>query len=406
MLEGDAETALVEDAGVTGPLKVAGDLEEATVPLSSPRTLAAQRRNWSGTSVALALALLLAVLVALLAGPQLGGAEGILPWLSTGTRLWEVRDGACYTAVDGDPCYFKVKWEREHGLREHPQWYVGTGLDESSTDADFQANLHRKSPGECPQPCDVSPPVENTEKYSHWRQASNGTLSFYMYRAQSDENYELSNINTASLGGVLWYLHNEVVRPYCPRHYSITRILRRHVQVRNPAVLTLGFSAFVAFDKGRCTTPECELGWEQDGYTVGCQKQADTVYKYPNPIWYSLPGPCPMADAWGKSPPCREAHPGGKCAAPNGARDCTWSMEDAGEISIAELEGIWDYAAFCAQGGGEYDKGTDSGSRLDFWNGRSDAVKGQKRVDAVKKLFKKKYPTMPNDLPDPVCPWG
>merc|ERR1712008_606850 len=70
----------------------------------------------------------------------------------------------------------------------------------------------------------------------------------YMYRAQSDADYPLENVNAADLLGVLWYLHNEIV-PYCPRKYDITRILRLKVTLRNPMM------PYVAFDFGQCTMP-------------------------------------------------------------------------------------------------------------------------------------------------------
>jgi len=220
-------------------------------------------------------------------------------------------------------------------------------------------------------------------------------MSFYMYRAQDDQNYLLENVNTATLAGVMWYLEKEVVRGYCPRHYNITRILRIRVTVQQPPGLQHNFSRFVAFDKAKCTTPGCDAYFQQHGYSVGCQRQLGTPYS-PNPVWYSLPGSCPSVDYRAKTAVCRAAQPGGRCAAPTGAKDCTWSLQDAGEISLSELEGIPDYKTFCAAGGNEY--------LISFWDGRGSPAFNEARIKKAKGLFQSKFPDLP-DLPDPECDW-
>mmetsp|Transcript_65363 Transcript_65363/g.158176 ORF Transcript_65363/g.158176 Transcript_65363/m.158176 type:complete len:218 (-) Transcript_65363:50-703(-) len=217
-----------------------------------------------------------------------------------------------------------------------------------------------------------------------------------MYRAPDDDNYYLENVNTASLAGVMWYLEKEVVRGYCPRHYGITRILRLRVTLRQHPGSGRRFARFVAFDKGKCTTPGCVADFEAHGYAVGCQRQIGTPYS-PNPVWYSLPGACPSVDYRAKTPACRAALPGGRCAKPTGEKNCTWSLEDAGEISIAELEGIPDYKAFCAAGGNEY--------LVSFWDGRGSAPFNEARMKKAESLFRSRYPGMP-DLPDPPCDWA
>lgn len=222
------------------------------------------------------------------------------------------------------------------------------------------------------------------------------TMTFYMYRAQSQENYELENVNTASLAGLMWYLEKEVVRGVCPRKYNITRILRLLVTVRPPPELPHRFANFVAFDKGKCTAPICGQIFSKYGFVVGCQKQTGVPYE-PNPVWYSLPGACPLVDFKSKDAACKAAQPGGKCNLPNGAKDCTWNLKPAGEISIAELEGIPDYDSFCANGGNEY--------QVSFWDGRGGKPFNEARVRSAMNLFRSKFPGMP-DLPDPECEWG
>jgi len=252
-----------------------------------------------------------------------------------------------------------------------------------------------------------------------------GTRSFYMYRAQSDKDYPLENINTGNLAGVMWYLHNEIV-PFTPRKYNISRIMRLRVTVENPTAWTSAhgtqFGDYVAFDRGQCTVPNCQHTWDTYGPVVGCQSANAQVANYRSgfttmakcsqssqarpcdaPVWWSLPGACPALNLDAKTSECRSQTPGGLCPdeySVNG-KDCTYFAHWAGEVLLDELTGI-DYAAFQKAGYQEYDKNTDKGHGTDFWNGIHNQTAGERRMKQLMQWFKYKYP-MYHDLDEPIC---
>lgn len=261
-------------------------------------------------------------------------------------------------------------------------------------------------------------------------------IEFYMYRASRSENYHPENIDLASAGGVMWYLHNEVVRLSCPRHYDITRVLRYKVKVKNTQQVwnTPGlfdgrqkghqFGKFTQFDYGRCTIPDCPQLWNNKGYHVGCQDSALQepgkpwyTSRYSVSTWYSLPGRCPSKrfDDPGKMD-CAKTERGGECpkpanldpvpgdesSFPTGASDCTWRVEEAGEVSVDELSGITDYAAFCAAKNREYDPDTDRGTGINFWDNKTSEQANAERTRVLLRKFLDVYPQYPY-LPDPVC---
>jgi len=282
--------------------------------------------------------------------------------------------------------------------------------------------------------------------------------TFYMYRAQGNADYPLENINTADLAGVMWYLHNEVVQN-TPRKYHVDRIKRYKVTVQNTWEFWNAhkrqFSAFVAYDAGRCSTPICKDIYHHYGFVVGCQVCDTNVAAYLAKdqtnwncekgsdkcragIWYSLPGPCPAMGMSNneinpnkdslnvmksKDPKCVKRMPGGHCKNATGAPDCTYSYEEAGEIMLNELVGIVDYNDFwntsftrCAhkakKSGGhvsdckhqkEYVRKLDTGIGCSFWDGIHGKDKCADRMNAVRRLFKKHYPAFPESLPEPPC---
>lgn len=289
------------------------------------------------------------------------------------------------------------------------------------------------------------------------RQETRPPLTFYVYRAQGPSSYPLENINAADLAGVMWYLHNEVVVS-SPRKYGIDRIRRYKISVKNTEefwnVHHRNFGAFLAFDAARCTTPICGEVFSQYGFIVGCQVQSTDIAPYLGstmtrvdgackgqfcnaPVWYSLPGRCPTQGLSNqqiegntgsqdvmkaKDPACIAQQPGGRCHAANGAPDCTFSYEEAGQIMLDELSGIEDYNYFwnvsykeCTQevaagqregpcvANQEFDLARDKGVNCSFWDHKTDVTAASKRMQAVRDLFKKHYPDMAYDYDTPAC---
>lgn len=252
-------------------------------------------------------------------------------------------------------------------------------------------------------------------------------LTFYVYRAMSPDSYPMENVNAASAGGVMWYLHNEVVI-FTPRKFKITRIVRFKVQYRPPTPFYdkgMSFGVRYAFDSGECTGPgNCAKDYDKYGYFVGCNKVfeypttqfADSKY-YPNAVWYSFPGPCftksyKKHDNW-----CVQHQPGGACSGePTGQGDCTYTYEPKGFVTVDEVVGLTDYFGFVRGGGKEYVAGLgygqgtcrsmpwtcDKGIHMSFWNGKHIPQNNERRVQALLDAFAKKYPDEPS-LDDVPC---
>jgi len=264
-------------------------------------------------------------------------------------------------------------------------------------------------------------------------------LSFYVYRSQGpagpDGDYPLANVNTASIGGAMWYLHNEVIGTTSfdgqpgARRFNITRLRRFKVTYKTPQPLWdrgMHFGAKLSFDSGKATGPfrpgaaDSSMEWKRFGYYVGCDylgqwPHVDAPFsttgpKYPAAIWYSHPGPCPTMDYKSQTDQCKAEHPGGLCDSADGRGDCTYSVENAGEIDIDELVGIkdkyGDRVNFEKRGCFEGDGHTyRNGQCIDFWNDIQDQEKNQQRVRAALAMFEAKYPGSPKgkDMPTPKC---
>mmetsp|Transcript_34361 Transcript_34361/g.94977 ORF Transcript_34361/g.94977 Transcript_34361/m.94977 type:complete len:315 (-) Transcript_34361:159-1103(-) len=125
----------------------------ATAALAPTLLLALQRFASAEASAAL-----LPTACATPAGPKSSGAPREHVLLQHRTTV--VRNGVvspaeagmgCHSAVRGEACYMHVRWAMDTGIHLHPQWYPG--LTSESSFGEFQAHMHEKSLGECPEPC-------------------------------------------------------------------------------------------------------------------------------------------------------------------------------------------------------------------------------------------------------------
>jgi hypothetical protein len=231
-------------------------------------------------------------------------------------------------------------------------------------------------------------------------------FTFYMYRAQGNNDYPWQSVNTGNLAGVMWYLHNEVVVE-TPRKYGISRIVRQKFQTTSTealAELGLNFGVRFAYDTGMCTGAgpingyaSCRQFYERLGYFIGCNYLGDYPFPmaskgfpsfYEGGMWYSIP----------KEGAC--------LGAPSGLNNCTYFSEDAGSIDIGDMYDLDDYWGWYNNPDSkEYVLDTDSGVGCDFWAQKNDTKANAKRVKRALDLFREKFPDMPSDddLPDPVC---
>jgi len=225
---------------------------------------------------------------------------------------------------------------------------------------------------------------------------------FYLYRAVAGSTvskYPFGQVNLGNMDGVMWYLMNEIVTNYthgprCPRRFGISEIRRIKVKTRaTPALARLGmnFGARFAFDSGvcagrcfpgnLCTGPgDCYVHYDQYGFVPGCNN-FESEYPFPvdahsapGGVWYSLPleGRCDRD--------------------PTGERNCTWSYEDAGSITLEQLEKL-------SPGDDNYCNGYGT----DFWQNQWDPSVMSWRSEVARWVFKNKYPHSPKEIPPPKC---
>jgi hypothetical protein len=242
----------------------------------------------------------------------------------------------------------------------------------------------------------------------------------------------MENINLASAGAVLYYLHKQVVPAGCSqakphkRFGGISHVWRYKVTMENTKQVwehssaehypLLGphlFAPFAQFGDGRCRSEGCTKWWKDFGYSVGCEVEvlmpseygASIFYqsRFSNSQWYSLPGRCPTLtnEDPRKFQDCAAEEPGGQCGGPNGTQTCTWKIEDAGKVALDDLIGI-DFDTLCNEEKKEYDQDLDRGEGVTFWDHRHSQPRNAERTRLLLKLFKDKFSNSPYLL-DPVC---
>lgn len=205
-----------------------------------------------------------------------------------------------------------------------------------------------------------------------------------MYRALIGEHvndYTLENNNVADAGGVLKYIHTEVIVEHqLPEHrikrkYEVDAISMWHVRFRNHHALVHSsdrvgneFGPFLAYDFGESTNRHYEETgfFERYGDWVGMQhQQGDPRIITTDPIvWYSLGGFCPnknfheKGDRHNPSPDCvkygenlgawgfpNTALNGGYCGDhftgdPLGEPGCTYTYAQPSVVSLDSIVGI------------------------------------------------------------------
>jgi hypothetical protein len=269
------------------------------------------------------------------------------------------------------------------GTYEIAIWKKVSRANQASTEA------HLWHPNSAPAP--VPPPADKAD-------IPEGGSEFYMYRATSFTGFDknrLGDVNTGNLEGVMWYLEHEVVTMYangvrCPRKYGITTLHRFKVRyLATPELRKEGMHMGVRFTydnascMGRCFggnkctgEDDCVEHFGKYGHVIGCNNFRDyrpfpdIDTQTPNGIWYSLPT-------------------GGRCADPDGRPDCTWSVEDAGEIALVDVEKQFPGQGNCC-----------NGVCSSFWD---DPWRNAWRAERAKDHFTFKYPKMPRDLGPEVC---
>ncbi|CAE7226114.1 unnamed protein product [Symbiodinium microadriaticum] len=221
-------------------------------------------------------------------------------------------------------------------------------------------------------------------------------MTFYQYSAQKKQNVDdrvWENVNfakwphsaRANIGGVMFYLHNEVVDKAgemrnaegdrTPK-FNIDRILRFKVTMKNPEALWKKYRQFIQFDYGQATfgmpnhVEKCNEIWETVGYEVDACKIEDAVEGQDK---------APQG-GYAKTAECmeRQGRAGYAGEDPFMSTGRFILLDDLVGQNLKELY---------KKGGTQYDKKldckncvtTDAGQGTSFWNGKKDTAKCKER---------------------------
>lgn len=222
----------------------------------------------------------------------------------------------------------------------------------------------------------------------------NQLLTYHLYRAQSDADYPMENVDLANLPGVINYLQTEIISGNCnergvARKFGITRVLRILFQSIGP------FGRWEAFDWGK--------GSNGGSPRVGCKKIHGGILQ--SAAYFSAAGDCATMRFDQKTDECKRAHRGGRCpdgVTPDG-KTCFWSAKVIGEVDIDELDGtraqgFKTHADWCTRAG---DRSKTAPCYWDAHDIHTDWLPAAERVTAINQLFEAKYGEP--DRPPPEC---
>jgi len=247
-------------------------------------------------------------------------------------------------------CKERLEWMHLYWYRvKHTQTYIDGGVDGTicsiqnyiANEVGPKGNIE----AHCPDPYWEDHSMDKVRN-------KDGSITFLVYRALRSHPWNdptgrdkwatrLLNANAASLGGVLGYLHTEVVpddmreqsdKENCLRKWDYDSIMVFNVTIKTPTAFQTTYNnmlgPFVAYDSGRCSAgvTQCDYENVHGAFGPGRQDQSgNTRHKYSNAWWYSFPQ-------------C------GFCEWPTGEPDCTYTYNVVGRYNIDDLvfPQLWD----------------------------------------------------------------
>mmetsp|Transcript_30977 Transcript_30977/g.66636 ORF Transcript_30977/g.66636 Transcript_30977/m.66636 type:complete len:582 (+) Transcript_30977:178-1923(+) len=65
----------------------------------------------------------------------------------------------CHNCAPGESCYDELQWARNVGMKDHPDWYLPSGITPGTPDDVLQAFIHNSNPRGTPRPCTIPSPL-------------------------------------------------------------------------------------------------------------------------------------------------------------------------------------------------------------------------------------------------------